>query len=83
MTNDNLRVGLYARVSGEQQEKEDTIASQLEAVTQRVASDGFRALGRVDLGGCPPRSPTDPALWELQGVIPGATRPAETPDDRL
>ena len=41
MTNDNLRVGLYARVSGEQQEKEDTIASQLEAVTQRVASDGL------------------------------------------
>ena len=32
---------LYARVSGEQQEKEDTIASQLEAVTQRIASDGL------------------------------------------
>ena len=31
MTNDNLRVGLYGRVSGDQQEKEDTIASQLEA----------------------------------------------------
>jgi site-specific DNA recombinase len=41
MTNDNLRVALYARVSGEQQEKEDTIASQLEAVTQRIASDGL------------------------------------------
>ena len=41
MTKDNLRVALYARVSGEQQEKEDTIASQLEAVTQRIASDGL------------------------------------------
>jgi site-specific DNA recombinase len=41
MTNDNLRVAIYARVSGEQQEKEDTIASQFEAVTQRVASDGW------------------------------------------
>jgi len=40
MTNDNLRVATYARVSGEQQEKEDTIASQIEAVTRRVASDG-------------------------------------------
>ena len=29
MTNDHLRVGLYGRVSGDQQEKEDTIASQL------------------------------------------------------
>ena len=41
MTNDNLRVATYARVSGEQQEKEDTIASQIEAVTRRVASDGL------------------------------------------
>jgi site-specific DNA recombinase len=41
MTKDNLHVGLYGRVSGDQQEKEDTIASQLEAVTQRIASDGL------------------------------------------
>ena len=41
MTKDNLRVGLYGRVSGEQQEKEDTIASQLEAVMQRIATDGL------------------------------------------
>jgi len=40
MIKDNLRVALYARVSGEQQEKEDTIASQLEALTQRIATDG-------------------------------------------
>src|SRR5438270_10814864 len=40
MITDNLRAALYARVSGEQQEKEDTIASQLEAVTQRIATDG-------------------------------------------
>src|SRR6516164_1902924 len=41
MTKDHLRVALYGRVSGEQQEKEDTIASQLEAVMQRIASDGL------------------------------------------
>src|SRR5437763_4532238 len=41
MPNHNLRVALYGRVSGEQQAKEDTIASQLEAVTQRIASDGL------------------------------------------
>jgi site-specific DNA recombinase len=40
MPNDDLRVALYARVSGEQQAKEDTIDSQLEAVTQRIARDG-------------------------------------------
>ena len=34
-------MALYARVSGEQQVKEDTIASQLEAITQRIASDGL------------------------------------------
>ena len=41
MPNDDLRVAIYARVSGEQQAKDDTIASQLEAVTQRVASDAL------------------------------------------
>ena len=40
MITDNLRVALYARVSGEQQEKEDTIASQLGALAQRIATDG-------------------------------------------
>ena len=41
MTNHDLRVAIYARVSGEQQAKEDTIASQLEAVTQRIASEAL------------------------------------------
>jgi site-specific DNA recombinase len=41
MANPNLRVAIYARVSGEQQAKEDTIASQLEAVAQRIASDAL------------------------------------------
>jgi site-specific DNA recombinase len=41
MPNYNLRVAIYARVSGEQQAKEDTIASQLEAVAQRIASDSL------------------------------------------
>src|SRR4051794_9338269 len=37
----DLRVAIYARVSGEQQAKEDTIASQLEAVAQHIASDAL------------------------------------------
>src|SRR6266403_1198523 len=41
MPNPDLRAAIYARVSGEQQTKEDTIASQLEKVTQRVASDAL------------------------------------------
>jgi site-specific DNA recombinase len=41
MPNNHLRVALYARVSGEQQAKEDTIASQLEAIAQRIASDAL------------------------------------------
>ena len=36
-----LRVALYARVSSEQQTKEHTIASQLEALKRRIAEDGF------------------------------------------
>src|SRR3954452_23444116 len=41
MADQNLRVAIYARVSGEKQAKEDTIASQLEAVAQRIASDAL------------------------------------------
>src|SRR4051794_33333607 len=41
MSNHNLRVGFYARVSGEKQAKEDTIASQIEAVMKRVADDAL------------------------------------------
>src|SRR5512135_965745 len=41
MTNRHFRVATYARVSGEQQAKEDTIDSQLEAVSQRIASDAL------------------------------------------
>jgi site-specific DNA recombinase len=41
MLNPTLRVAIYARVSGEQQVKDDTIASQLEALAQRVAGDGL------------------------------------------
>jgi site-specific DNA recombinase len=42
MTTTHLRVAIYARVSSEQQAKEDTIASQLEAVTERIVSDGLK-----------------------------------------
>jgi site-specific DNA recombinase len=37
----DLRVAIYARVSGDQQAKDGTIASQLEAVRRRVASDAL------------------------------------------
>src|SRR5260370_27620618 len=42
MLNRDLCVGIYGRVSGDQQSKEGTIASQLEAIMQRVASDGLK-----------------------------------------
>jgi site-specific DNA recombinase len=41
MPHHDLRAALYARVSGDQQAKEGTIASQLEAVRRRVASDAL------------------------------------------
>src|SRR3954462_1916167 len=41
MHSHDLRVAIYARVSGESQAKEDTIASQLEAVARRVAEDAL------------------------------------------
>lgn len=41
MATSHLRVAIYTRVSSEQQAKEDTIASQLEVVTRRVADDGL------------------------------------------
>jgi site-specific DNA recombinase len=41
MSDHNFRVALYARVSGEQQSKEDTIDSQIEAVAQRIANDAL------------------------------------------
>lgn len=44
MTSNNqsaMRVAIYARVSSEQQAQEQTIASQVAALRQRVADDGF------------------------------------------
>jgi site-specific DNA recombinase len=35
------RVALYARISSERQAQADTIASQVEALQQRIASDGL------------------------------------------
>jgi site-specific DNA recombinase len=43
----DLRVGLYARVSGEQQAREDTVASQLQALQQRIAADGSTCLPKL------------------------------------
>src|SRR6516164_11568138 len=68
MNKDDLRVGLYGRVSGDQQEKEDTIASQLEAVLQRIASDGLECdpeLRFVD-DGCSGYILTRPGLERLR-----------------
>src|ERR687894_2358186 len=41
MGTDHLRAAIYARVSSEQQAKDNTIASQLEALKQRVEHDGL------------------------------------------
>src|SRR6516162_2423453 len=68
MNKDDLRVGLYGRVSGDQQEKEGTIASQLEAVLQRIASDGLECepeLRFVD-DGCSGYILTRPGLERLR-----------------
>src|SRR6516164_4838533 len=79
MIKDNLRVALYARVSGEQQEKEDTIASQLEALAQRIATDGSECepeLHFVD-DGCSGYILTRPALAQIciSSLDPRGTRP--------
>jgi site-specific DNA recombinase len=42
MLNDDLIVGAYGRVSDDKPSKEGTIASQLEAIMQRIASDGLK-----------------------------------------
>ncbi len=68
MITDNLRVAIYARVSGERQEKEDTIASQLAALTQRIATDGSECepeLHFVD-DGCSGYILTRPGLERLR-----------------
>ncbi|MBV8397823.1 MAG: recombinase family protein [Acetobacteraceae bacterium] len=41
MPHHDLRVAIYARVPGESQAKEDTIARQLEAVERRIADDAL------------------------------------------
>ena len=40
LTNNNLRVSLYARVSSEQQAEANTIASQVAELRRRIAQDG-------------------------------------------
>jgi site-specific DNA recombinase len=41
MNHTTLRAAIYARVSSEQQAKNDTIASQLDALKSRVEQDGL------------------------------------------
>ena len=42
MTTSQLRAALYARVSSQQQADANTIASQVEALRERVRSDGLK-----------------------------------------
>jgi site-specific DNA recombinase len=42
INNEPSRAGFYARVSGDQQVKEETIASQIEALGHRIQEDGLR-----------------------------------------
>jgi hypothetical protein len=53
MLTQDLRVATHSRVSGEQQAREGTIASQLEAITQRVTSDALK---------CEPKRKLEPSL---------------------
>lgn len=41
INNETLQAGFYARVSGDQQVKEETITSQIEALRQRIQEDGL------------------------------------------
>src|SRR5947209_17023024 len=41
MDGQRLRAGIYARVSSDQQAKEQTIASQVEALRERIRADGL------------------------------------------
>src|SRR5512144_3160271 len=41
MENDALRAAAYARVSSEQQARDNTIASQLDVLRRRIAHDGL------------------------------------------
>lgn len=42
MSNRHLRAALYARVSSEQQAKDNTVASQLAALKERIKKDRLR-----------------------------------------
>jgi hypothetical protein len=75
MANHNLRVAIYARVSGEQQAKEDTIASQLEAVAHRIASDALECdpeLRFVDTA-------TAGVSWPARALSGSGTKPPPGP----
>ena len=60
--NEALRAGLYARVSSEQQARENTIGSQVEALRERIKEDGL---------------PITPPVWAASGAGPGQ-RPSPT-----
>ncbi len=48
MLNDDLSVGAYGRVSDDKPSKEGPIASQMEKVLERIASDGLKLTPVID-----------------------------------
>jgi len=55
MTVSTLRLAFYARVSSDHQAEQGTIASQVEALRQRIAADGGRVEPELEFcdDGCP------------------------------
>src|SRR5215213_6498674 len=78
MSNQHPRAAIYARVSSGQQAKEDTIASQLEAVARRLAVGVAVALDsdRADVAG-PDRLAAD--LLEARHALPPRVSSASAP----
>ena len=68
--NETARAGLYARVSSEQQAKENTVASQVEVLRQRITEDGLtceQELCFID-DGCSGGTLVRPALEQLRDL---------------
>jgi site-specific DNA recombinase len=75
MPKGSLRVALYARVSSDKQHKDGTIASQVEALRQRIRDDGEvldEALCFVD-DGCSGSTLIRPALERLRDQVAAGT----------
>ena len=60
-----VRAALYARVSGDKQVENDTIASQVEALQARIRADGLR----VEAEACGSRKPRRPVGSTQKGPL--------------